>query len=115
MIKRTHESKTMTKHISCKCRCKFDGRKCNSNQKWTTINVHVSAKIQENNKHLESIIDDSVIMCDETIDALWSEPTKTMPINFNNKKVTYTMNNFYIIIAFLLITILLLIIVGIYY
>ena len=28
------ESKTLTKHISCKCDCKLDGRKCNSNQKW---------------------------------------------------------------------------------
>ena len=26
--------KIVTKHISCKCQCKFDGRKCNSNQKW---------------------------------------------------------------------------------
>ena len=25
-----NESKT--KHISCKCKCKFDGKKCNSNQ-----------------------------------------------------------------------------------
>ena len=24
-----NESKTLTKHISCKCKCKFDGRKCN--------------------------------------------------------------------------------------
>ena len=23
-----------TKHISCEFKCKFDGRKCNSNQKW---------------------------------------------------------------------------------
>ena len=27
------ESKALTKHISCKCKCKFDCRKCNSNQK----------------------------------------------------------------------------------
>ena len=26
--------KTLTKHISCDCKCKFDGRKCNSYQKW---------------------------------------------------------------------------------
>ena len=26
-------SKTLTKHISYQCKCKFDGRKCNSNQK----------------------------------------------------------------------------------
>ena len=30
----TNESKILTKHISCKCKCKFDGGKCNSNQKW---------------------------------------------------------------------------------
>ena len=24
--------KTLTKHILCECKCKFDGRKCNSNQ-----------------------------------------------------------------------------------
>ena len=29
---RNNESKTLTKHISCECRCKFDGRKCNSDQ-----------------------------------------------------------------------------------
>ena len=29
-----NELKTLTKHISCKCRCKFDGTKCNSNQMW---------------------------------------------------------------------------------
>ena len=29
-----NEWKTLTKHISCKCICKFGSRKCNSNQKW---------------------------------------------------------------------------------
>ena len=29
-----NESKTLTKHKSCKCECKFDSIKCNSNQKW---------------------------------------------------------------------------------
>ena len=24
----------LTKHIPCECKCKFDGRKCNSNRKW---------------------------------------------------------------------------------
>ena len=27
-----NESRTLTKHISCKCNCRFDGRKCNSDQ-----------------------------------------------------------------------------------
>ena len=29
-----NESKTLTRHISCKSKCKFVGRRCNSNQKW---------------------------------------------------------------------------------
>ena len=29
-----NESKIFTKHISCKCECKFDGSKFNSIQKW---------------------------------------------------------------------------------
>ena len=33
MIKGINESKTLTKHISCECKCKFDRRKCKSNQK----------------------------------------------------------------------------------
>ena len=33
MITGMNESKTLTKHISCKCECKFDGRKPNPNQK----------------------------------------------------------------------------------
>ena len=34
MITGINESKILTKHISCKCKCKFDGTKCNSNQRW---------------------------------------------------------------------------------
>ena len=34
MITGINESKTLTKHISCECKCRFDGRKCNSNQWW---------------------------------------------------------------------------------
>ena len=30
MIAGRNESKTLTKHMSCECKCKFDGRKCNS-------------------------------------------------------------------------------------
>ena len=32
MISGINESKTLTKHISCECKCKFDRRKCNSDQ-----------------------------------------------------------------------------------
>ena len=34
IITGVNESKILTRHISCKCKCKFDGIKCISNQKW---------------------------------------------------------------------------------
>ena len=30
MITGINELKALTKHMSCECKCKFDGRKCNS-------------------------------------------------------------------------------------
>ena len=33
MITEKNESKILTKDISCECKCKFDARKCISNQK----------------------------------------------------------------------------------
>ena len=53
------ESKILTKHISCKCKCKFDDRKCHSNQKCNDTCWHEC----KNGKYLGSIIDNSVIMC----------------------------------------------------
>ena len=62
---------------------------------------------------MASIIDDSVILCDEII---WSfdEETKTLPTNFNEKETICKKQNFYILLPFLLITIGLLIAVSIY-
>ena len=57
---------------------------------------------RENGKYVESIIGDSVIMCDEII-----KETKTIPTKS-------TSTNFYILLAFLLSTISLLIAVSIY-
>ena len=34
LIARRNESETLARHTSCDCKCNFDGRKCNSNQKW---------------------------------------------------------------------------------
>ena len=34
MITGINESKTLKKHISCESKCKFDGRKFHSDQKW---------------------------------------------------------------------------------
>ena len=33
-IAEINESKTLTKHISCEYKCKFDGRSCNLDQWW---------------------------------------------------------------------------------
>ena len=32
MITGINELKTLTKHISCECKCKFDRKKCDSDQ-----------------------------------------------------------------------------------
>ena len=63
----------------------------------------------KNGKYLASIIDDSVIACDEII-----EVTKGIPTSFNEKKMACKTKNVYILLAFLLITIALLIAVSIY-
>ena len=39
IITEINESEILTKHIPCKCYCTFDGRKCNSNQKWDNDEV----------------------------------------------------------------------------
>ena len=40
------ESKTIISHISsCECKCKFDGGKCNLNQKWNHDKCRCECKI----------------------------------------------------------------------
>ena len=95
MITGINESKTLTKHISRECECKFDKRKCNSNQWWNNdkcrckcTNRQICKKdyiwnprtrICENRKYLASIMDHSVMMYDEVI-------KETVPTYFNEKK-----------------------------
>ena len=44
----------------------------------------------ENGKHLASIMDDSVILCDEITES-YSKEIKTIPTNFNREKATCEM------------------------
>ena len=44
MVTRINELKTLTKHISCECKCKFDGTKCNSNQWWNNDKCRCECK-----------------------------------------------------------------------
>ena len=39
-----NELKILTKGVSCECKCKFDQRQCNSDQRWNN-NINVSGKI----------------------------------------------------------------------
>ena len=137
MITEISESRTLTKHISCECKCKIDGTKCNSNQWWNNNKCRCECKKRHicekdyvwnpttcncgNGKYLASTINDSAIICDEVIDADAklnpegsNDETKTIPIIFNEKKVTCKTQNFYISLAILLIRIRLLILISIY-
>ena len=85
MITGINVLKTLTKHISSECKCKFDGIKCNSNQWWNNNKclchckkVQVREKDYvcnpatcncENGKYLLSVMDDSVITCDGVIES----------------------------------------------
>ena len=82
MIADINESKTLTKHLSCECKCKFDInvtqingviiikcqceckkiRVCEKDYIWNLV-----TRICENGKYLTSIMDDSAITCDEVI------------------------------------------------
>ena len=44
MIKGINESKILAEHISCEFSCEFDGRKCNSRQKWNNDNCYCECK-----------------------------------------------------------------------
>ena len=127
MIKGKNESKKLAKHISCECKCKFDRRKCNSYEWWNNDKCRCECKKRhickkdyvwnpatcncENGKYLPSIMDDSAIIFDEVIDVDAESNEET---NFNEKKATCKMQYFYILLAFLLITIALLIAVSTY-
>ena len=68
-------------HISCDCKCKFNRTTCNSNQKWKNktcqcectnyqnwrkyYSWNPSTCSCENSKYLTSVVDTSVIGCDE--------------------------------------------------
>ena len=73
LIANKNEAKTMTEHISCDCKCKFNSTKCISNQKWNNKTCQWECKnhrtcqkdyswnpstyISENSKNLKSIAD----------------------------------------------------------
>ena len=83
MITRINELKILTKHISCKCKCRFDEKNVIHINGGIMINVNVNVKKRhacekyftwnpstsncENGKHLASVMDNWEIACDEII------------------------------------------------
>ena len=111
-----NESKTLAKHISCECKCKFNGRKCS---RCECKKHHVCEKDHiwnpatsscKNGKYLASIIDNLVIKCDEIREAEIKTAVQHILIKIN---ITCKTQNFNILLPFL-ITLLLLITVNIY-
>ena len=64
MMKGKNESKTLIKHISCEWRCKFDGRKCNSEQKWNIDKCQCECK-----KPIKHYLCEKVYACSHIISA----------------------------------------------
>ena len=48
MITKINESETLTKNILCKCKCKHNGRKCNSDQMWNNSKIQCKYKNPRN-------------------------------------------------------------------
>ena len=89
--------KTLIQHISCECKCKFGGRKGNSNQKWNNNKCRCERKNLkedhackkdyiwnttacscENGKYLGNITGDPVIACYGIIKTTISTSTKSL-------------------------------------
>ena len=47
MIKGINESKTLPKHTSCECKCRFDGKNFRLIKNGITVNVGESTKIRK--------------------------------------------------------------------
>ena len=80
-----NESKTLTKHTSCKWKCKFDGRSCNSDQWWNNGKCwckskkrHVCEKDYVWNPTTCNCENGKYQACDEIIE-------ETLPTNLNEK------------------------------
>ena len=48
MITGINKSRTLTKHLSCKCECKFDDRKCNLKEKQNNNKCWCKCKKKKN-------------------------------------------------------------------
>ena len=63
MITYKNKAKTITKHITCNCKCKLNSTTCNSNQKWNNktkckkyFSWNRSTCVCENGKYLKVLL-----------------------------------------------------------
>ena len=111
MITRTNVAKTLVNHISCDWKCKLHSKTCISNQKWNIKSRQCECKIYrtckkdyrlnprrcicENGKYLKNIVDASVIVYEEIInatDCASTNVTNTIPTNMTNTTSTNVPN-----------------------
>ena len=113
LVTRINEAKTLVKHISYDFECKFNSATCNSSQKWNNNKCQCECKkyftckkrysrnpgtcVCESCRYLKRIVDNSLIVCDEVINAtnilstsvanaIPTNFTSTVPINSNDEK-----------------------------
>ena len=120
MITKIQEAKTLTKHVSCDCKCRLNSTACNSNQKWNNKMGQWECKNYykcknyhswnpatcncKNGKYLECIIDESVIMCSEIVNVTGNMSTivtSIVSINFDDK-MEYCILHVVLLVAVLL-------------
>ena len=88
---------TLGKHMSCKCKCKFDDRKCNLSQKWNNYKGWCECKNLKKHHVCKKGYTWSPATCNcengkyywLCSDFMWwnyKKNTKTVPTNFNEKK-----------------------------
>ena len=101
MITGTIDAKTLVKHVTYDCKCKFENTACNSNQNGIMKSANVSAKsygmhknnfnwnpsicICENGRYLKHIADTLVIVNNEfmnAVDSVSRNATNAIPKNF---------------------------------
>ena len=54
--------------MSCKCKCKFDSKKCSPNLIWNNDIWNPATCNCENGRYAKTIIDNPVTVCDEIIE-----------------------------------------------
>ena len=83
-----HESKVLTKDISCECKYKFHSKKCNSDQWWNNDIHQCDCK--------------NIIYVKKIIFGILSNDaeTKTVPTSFDEKNITCKTQHFYIYLSF---------------